>query len=419
MKQLANTYFLQLVNHWQDQIQFTNQTSRIMKSLLSISLAITILLAGCQQLQNKEATIAPNGGRQAAATLTIVGSVPSSLAWGATTAITISVQQNGQPLRMSNVTVSLVSGNGAIAIPNNTVPTDVNGRATFRLSIRDRLSGTNVSSEGLGNHQLRFTLVGSSSSVATGNINVLVPVGWSHITGFRHTWTGNQVAILRVARQYLGRGMAPTSTIVPGKTWQTDMDDNDGIRLREAMTLYAAYRSNTRNPVQPDTKTVASMNLALNKSISGATGYSIAADRTAIVNRIVERFALYNLNRMSIDVMPYLGVLAQCKETRDRIIRDAGLVSLSYGQSTILSVSTANTALRAGMVGNQYSKGAYSHTFIISSVEWSATGTATRMRVIDSNFNNSFNRPTGDFPWSRQMRETDRALSWAYNFERF
>ncbi|MEI2695035.1 MAG: hypothetical protein V9E90_08190 [Saprospiraceae bacterium] len=347
----------------------------------------------------------------------IVQQPPNSIEHGDNFTIKIYVSKDGKPAINENVTWSKESGAGFLSpyqatkydkLGNLFCKTDTKGNGIINAKFIDLSINDNLSEECLGNHTIRIKA--GDATIITNNISIKIKEGWSDVTGFRHTWTSNQKAILNESKRILKEGYAPLS-IYPissdkKQIWATDLADNDGERLKNCINCYHDFKNKNPAISTPDPSTKSKMVKELSPT------YSSGNDANLIIERIINRYNGRSAPKTNQEILDYLGIRAQCKETRDRITLKAINVTRTYNSGEQI---TNPKDLRAGMIGDDGTK----HTFIVSAIKWDAKGNVVKIKVIDSNYNTTFNNPGGDIPWERRMRQHEENYSFGNNYQRF
>ena len=353
----------------------------------------------------------------------IVQQPPNSIEHGDNFTIKIYVSKDGKPAINENVTWSKESGAGFLSpyqatkydkLGNLFCKTDTKGNGIIYAKFIDLSINDNVSEECLGNHTIKIKA--GDATIITNNISIKIKPGWSDETGFRHTWTSNQKAILNESKKFYKAGLAPLSNypISPDERWITDVHlleketISDGDRLKNSINCYYEFKSKNPKISAPDSDTKSKMVKLLSPKYTGN-------DADLIISRIIDRYEGRNNPRQAKqEILDFLGIRAQCKETRDRITLNAINVAIAYNYGEKI---TNPKDLRAGMIGSKDN----SHTFIVSAINWDAKGNVIKIKLIDSNWNttSTFKNPSGDIPWERRMREHEENYSFGNRYERF
>jgi hypothetical protein len=211
--------------------------------------------------------------------------------------------------------------------------------------------------------------------------------GWSDATGYRHSETTKQRAI--VAAALSGGNGRPSPQSVIGSPWQTDTAGGDGGRMRLAIQDVYNYWVANKKPSLPLATIPATVQATMRNRL--AATYPLA-QQNAFVERIRR---VFNGTVPTTDdgTLTYLGIRAQCKEFADRMVQSGGGAKKSYG-----SAAVAMTNIRPGMYAFKNGNG---HAAIIVAVYWGANGQPTQLRLAESNWGVGWNNPLGQVPWER------------------
>lgn len=193
---------------------------------------------------------------------------------------------------------------------------------------------------------------------------------------------------------------------VPAPTWLTDVSGNDGQNIRDAVALYASWRRT--NPTvgagaQPPSDVRANM---IAKVAAFAT---TASDRNALVDRIIAVYAgtVPTTQQATLDL---LGIRAQCKETVDRLVREAGLTSRTYASYLANGWVKFLSRVRPGNIAIRRES---QHAAIVIAVKRDAIGNLLSITLAESNWGATYSSPVGQIPWQRVItttREVPRSL---------
>jgi len=224
--------------------------------------------------------------------------------------------------------------------------------------------------------------------------------GWASVTGFREADTSIRDKIVRMAIDQIG-SPSGQSTVTGSLGWLTDIYNNDGARMRDAITLYHENKTNDQ------------IRLLMIKAFNDSEYEDL--HKEILTDRIIE---VYN-NKVPQDdeeTLQYLGIQKQCLEWVMTIAHYAGGAAKNYKN---IGASVPNAKVRPGM-GYYNEHNIYPHAMIIIDVYHDRTGNPIKLRVAESNYcsnNCSWSNPTGQVPWERIIGK--REVTFGYTIVNF
>ena len=243
-------------------------------------------------------------------------------------------------------------------------------------------------------------VVGTSKSSAQ-------TAGWSSATGYRHTETAIQRAIVTNANNAAGRSSGPSFVLAPNGTavWLTDTADGDGTRMQNAINRYVNWKSNSNGLSLDQIKT------QMRNDFAGSLYQG--NQKNQLVDRIisVQPRARVSTNQQVLDL---LGIRKQCLEWCNAVSLASGGGTRNYYAGSV----TGSSKYRPGMGLYRTDR---SHAAIIIDIEWNASGTPVRFKVAEANYSpNNWVNPNGTVPWQRTVQNTRITTLTGYrvvNFE--
>lgn len=219
--------------------------------------------------------------------------------------------------------------------------------------------------------------------------------GWASATGFRFADTSVQLGAVQRALNQVGQASPASRLAHSGGSWQTDVADGDGQRIRNAFAVYGQWR--TLNPgANPPADVLGRMHNALSAT------YQHAGQRTELVNRIAATYdnrrarGLAPAPQDDQQVLDYLEIRQQCVEWANASVgMAAGGSYRGYNSPALSDV----TQVRPGMALRHGT----SHFMVITDVFWNTNGQPTRVRVAESNYGAAWSNPLGQRPWERTI----------------
>ena len=183
-------------------------------------------------------------------------------------------------------------------------------------------------------------------------------------------------------------GFSSGRSVTSSGMWSTDMAGGDGVRWRNAISVFHNWKVN--NPTITPTTIKNTMKTYL------AATYS-TTDQTTIVNRII---SVYKTPIPTDDnsTMVYMGVRKQCMEFVGSTSIKSGGVYKSYSSAAMAS----SEEWRPGMA--LYNPNV--HAMIINKIEWINNAPTRNVVVCEANYGSGFNNPIGQIPWFRVVANT-------------
>jgi hypothetical protein len=216
-------------------------------------------------------------------------------------------------------------------------------------------------------------------------------------------------AITSVALGSAGNAKASLATATPAATWLNDaspdpgVSGSEGLNIREATTLYRTWRlanPSAGNGAPPSASVRTSMIAKVARNCSST------ASQGLLVDRIVARYT-GTVPTTDQGVLDLLGVRAQCKETVDRMVRQAGLTSQSYSTYVANGWVKKYSAIRAGNLAIMNDT---AHIAVVVGVTRDSVGNLVSLTLAESNWASAFSCPSGQVPWERTVT-TSRTIS--------
>lgn len=172
------------------------------------------------------------------------------------------------------------------------------------------------------------------------------------------------------------------------------MADGDGQDMRDAISIYDQWKRGVKYIGKSETKIRALMTQAISNP-----EYKQSSKRQ-LVDRIINVYATNIIIPTNDEgTLIYLGIRKQCLEWAMTISLNAGGVAKNYQNAG----SVSRKDVRPGM-------GYYNlehHAMIIIDVYYDQTGTATKLKVAESNYASKWSNPPGDIPWERTIGTRD------------
>lgn len=247
----------------------------------------------------------------------------------------------------------------------------------------------------------RTITINSHMSLEANFPTTLLKAGWSSETGYKWADTDVRRKIVQAAKDAIGKSSGE-SVVCTRKDacWQTDVENNDGARMRRAISIYDQWKQG----VGYQGYTLAKVKSVMLNAFSGSN-YT-ASSKNTLVNRIVSVYTTdSDMPTTQNDTLKYLGIRKQCLEWAMTIALKAGGVARSYKTSG----SVAKSNIRPGM--GYYNKG--THAMIIIDTKYNAAGKLIALQVAESNYAAKWSNPPGEIPWKRTIGTRGGATSKA------
>ena len=243
------------------------------------------------------------------------------------------------------------------------------------------------SAEPDGTMPVVFGALGTATSTMTASTD-----GWASVTGFRTTETRLQKEIARHAMTADGESSGQETL----GDWDTDADNGEGERMRNAINLLATFMAG-----RP------SANIALDGRIEQQMKAQLSTfdvrRQQLLVDRMVDRWRFWSRRtgpnpfqfplRDDRHVLVFMGFNRQCLEWANTIAISAGGRSARW-----LSPGVSLYAVRPGM--GLFDAG--HHAMIIVDIDWRG-GVPSRFRVAEANWGDEWMHPAGQIPWQRTV----------------
>lgn len=338
----------------------------------------------------------------------VVASFPSSAVWGQ--AFYVKVSGAGSK---ATIPISLSAGPGALTIGAGTNIADTYGNATIRLSVIQK----NNSQDGIGSNTISI-----GGNLKT--IQITFPSsGWSWDSKFRWPITGStEQKILSEAEKWIGKIMYSKMNDGVIDMWLTDFNSQtSNVNFRAAWNYYKNYRKTSGSVSIPPSGSAArnSMNSYLIewKTSNGddvpailqkmATIY--ASNSVATIKESTSTNSITKLREDKQFVLDFFGVMAMCKEFRDRVTKVAVSIQKRYPKDATVDAGVLKTgnSIRPGMI---FVYKTLQHTGIIRDVYTDNSGNITKYKVIEANQDSGWFNPIGQPMWARTIKGGTREI---------
>jgi len=194
--------------------------------------------------------------------------------------------------------------------------------------------------------------------------------------------------------------------------WYTDTDNNDGIRMRNAINIYGKWRirnaENTKHKEISDRMKAEFPNYCEwpDTCYSGPTQDLLVGKIIELVNDRIKKENLKEWVDIENDdqTLEFLGIQKQCKEWVDTTVNSTTLAKCKEYRQFDVDVEVVKMGMGYGYL---FPDGSGYHAMIITNVEYEKDsskqnyGKAIQLTVAESNWGSGWTNPGGAVPWER------------------
>lgn len=192
-------------------------------------------------------------------------------------------------------------------------------------------------------------------------------------------------------------GASPQSIV--GHPWVTDMDGNDGVKIRNAISVFNNWVNKAYGRYSiwvGKGKPKAPQNIQDSMRTYLKATYTKTNDQSALIERIQTTFA-GSVPADDNGTLALLQIRAQCKEFADRMVS-----SVTGGQThNFPQGKDISTDVRPGMYAF-IETAKVKHVAIITEVKFDGNGNPLA-HLVESNWGQGWSNPSGQVPWERMI----------------